>query len=165
MKKTSIIKFCFLAFIIGSIARCTNFVPLGNSCTSAKKQVIYSPNKMAYVVMEQSSCGLLQNQYITLEVHHDNTFMPIDVNEGSFSSMDIHRLDIKWPSKPLTTRSHALPRIVWKDDYQVDIYVETYVRFGTDVYDDTISVEKDIKSKLIEKKPFKIIVHYELQDK
>lgn len=150
---------------MGLISRSINIIPLGNSCTPAKKKRIYSPNKMAYVEMKSSLCGLLQNQYIILKVSNASRAIRLDANENTFSSMDIDQLDIKWPGKPFTTRWHELPRIVWKDDYHVDIYVKTYVRFGSDEYNYMVDEENDKKTKLIETKPFKIIVHYELQDK
>lgn len=156
--------FSFVSVFFGYMVRYGNFIPLGNSCALPKIDKLYSPHKTAYIIMKSYLCGLLQNQYITIEVFNSNQYITsVDVNENRFSSMNIEQVDINWSGHPLTTRSNPLPKIEWKDDNNVDIYVKTKVKFGTQTINNTID-SVDPKTNLTLQKPFNIIVHYERED-
>lgn len=109
-------------------------------------------------------CGLLQNQYNVIVVFDRNNHVVFpDVNENRFSLINKEQTDINWSGHPLTTRFDPLPRVVWRDNSNVDIYVKTRVRFGT-MRRDSFVYDIDPKTHKTISTPFNIIVHYDRED-
>lgn len=154
-----IILFLFVFFIFIFSLRINNKIALGNSCFTLKKEIIYSPDKEKWVEIQPYLCGLFQNKYITLRIYSKHAIFVTDINENKDGYTYINSFDIDWPTRPWSTKFDKLPKVIWKNNQQVDIYVKTRVRFGIE--------KKHEDNKNYDKKngepPFNAFIHYQRQ--
>jgi len=139
MKIFFIISSCIFLFIAGVFIRHILYFDRVTRYNSIQKNIVYAPNKKDYVEVKRFYCSLFLKQCNQVRVYFSAGFLEINADERN----------IYCSGKSLSTQLDSLPKIIWKDNNQVDIYVQTRVQFGT---------------QIIRSGSFNIITHYERQD-
>lgn len=141
MNKFIVFLLCVSTVILSFTLQHYNKLPLGNSCLALNKQISFSPNKVVSIHMQSYICGFFQKK----SVH-----MKVDFAENQFE-WEISNNNVNWSGKSLFVWPYSLPKIIWKNNYEADLYVKDQIRYGSEI----IKLDKELYIPII------IRIHYE----
>lgn len=169
-----LISLCIIAFISSCALQNYHKFPLGSSCIVNKDQTSFAPNHLTSIHMESYICGFFKRNVLHIGIHYkgketdwaisnfvnwsEKPLLQLSyMNDVSYNSWWMDN-NIDWSGKPLLRKPYDLPKLIWKNNQEVDLYIKDPVRYG----DKTIKIDKDLTGRQIE--PFFVRIHYELAE-
>lgn len=136
------------AYGFSIVLQLNKVLPLGRSCFQFGEfheifpdQVF--PGRPIIMAIQPSICGFFQNVRLDFDISYGdgrallslfNNNTLFENEETNWSNISLSDNDaIQWSKKPYFMWGYHLPKIVWKNNHEVDVYIKNPVRYGEEI--------------------------------
>lgn len=159
MRKASItLLLCMAAFCFSVVLQLNQALPVGKSCFRFNKSYNSSPSEEVTIATKSSMCGFFQNIRLDFDISYGKYVWEVTLfdNDALFDNEVI-----EWSEKSYFMWNYHLPKIVWKNNHEADIYIKNHVRYG----EKTVTLDKTLDKTNGDKTDQAIIrFHYVLEN-